>query len=254
MNKIQQSFDEAFSLKQKKFAILIDPDKASETHLDKIIKLSKEAPVDYFFIGGSLLISGSLEKTIDYLKSKSKTPIVIFPGTPNQICNKADAILLLSLISGRNPDLLIGNHVQVASELKKSKLETMATGYVLIDGGIETAVSYMSNTRPIPSHKPEIATITAIAGEMLGLKNIYLEAGSGAKTPISQDTIKQVRAQINIPIIVGGGISSPEIAFNIALAGADVLVVGNAIEKETSVLVGIAEAIKSAERTLNNKA
>lgn len=251
MSKYQQQFIDAVALKQKKFAILIDPDKATEQHLEKIIRLSHEAIVDYFFVGGSILVNGALEKTIDYLKSKTKTPVIIFPGTQTQIYNKADALLLLSLISGRNPELLIGNHVQAAANLRNSQLEIMSTGYVLIDGGIETAVTYISNTRPIPSNKPEISVMTCLAGEMLGLKNIYLEAGSGAKVPVSEHIIRQVREHISIPIIVGGGISNPEIAFKIAQAGADILVVGNAIEKESNILIGISEAIKSVERSHN---
>ena len=251
MNKFQQQFNEAVLLKQKKFAILIDPDKATEQHLDKIIRLSNESVIDYFFVGGSILVNGALEKTIDYLKSKTKIPVIIFPGAQTQVYNKADAILLLSLISGRNPELLIGNHVQAAANLKNSKLEIMPTGYVLIDGGIETSVTYISNTRPIPANKTEIAVMTCIAGEMLGLKNIYLEAGSGAKFPVSETMIKEVRAQVNTPIIVDGGITSPEIAFKIAQAGADILVVGNAIEKESNLLIGISEAIKSVERSNN---
>lgn len=248
MNNIQQALVDAKNQKYKKFAILIDPDKADEAYLEKLLKLTMAGPVDYFFVGGSLLVKGSLERTIDYLKKNTPIPVVIFPGQHHQIYDKADAILLLSLISGRNPNLLFGDHVVAAPTLKQSRLEILPTGYILIDGGVPTSVSYMSGTTPIPANKPEITVCTAMAGEMLGLKNIYLEAGSGALHPISIETIQQVRANIDVPIIVGGGISSPETAYKMAVAGADIIVVGNAIEKEQNVLVGIAEAIQSAEQ------
>lgn len=248
MNNIQGAFNDAKNNNYKKFAILIDPDKADEIYLEKLLKLTMAGPVDYFFVGGSLLVKGSLERTIDYLKKNTPIPVIIFPGQSNQIYDKADAILLLSLISGRNPNLLIGDHVVSAPALKQSGLEIMSTGYVLIDGGVSTSVSYMSGTTPIPANKSEITVCTAMAGEMLGLKNIYLEAGSGAKNPISLETIQQVSTQVNVPIIVGGGITSPEMAYKMAVAGADIIVVGNAIEKEQNVLVGIAEAIQSAEQ------
>jgi putative glycerol-1-phosphate prenyltransferase len=156
---------------------------------------------------------------------------------------RADGILFLSLISGRNAELLIGNHVIASPYLKVSPLEILPTGYMLIDGGIPTTVSYMSNTRPIPSNKEDIAVCTAIAGELLGLKLMFMDAGSGAQTPVSEDMIEAVSGAISIPLIVGGGISSPEKALANLEAGADVIVVGNAIEENPQLIMDIGKAI-----------
>lgn len=221
-----------FKQDKKQIATLIDPDKADVISLKKLVEATASA--DFYFIGGSLLNEDNIEKIILALKQLTSKPVIIFPGNGMQICDKADAILLLSLISGRNPELLIGQHVQFASILKNSGLEIISTGYILIDGGKPTSVSYISNTTPIPNNKPEIAAATAIAGTQLGLKCIYLEAGSGAEIVISTDCINMVKAQIDVPLIVGGGIKSKaqiQAAFN---AGADIVVIGNALEKDLS--------------------
>ena len=229
----------------KQFAVLVDPDKPNNKQLEAISLLSSEAGVDYFFVGGSLLSKNSLDNCIKILKSNSSIPVVIFPGNNLQISSLADAILFLSLISGRNPDLLIGNHVIAAPYIKESKLEVIPTAYMLIDSGKPTSALYMSNTMPIPADKSDIAACTAIAGEMLGLKLIYMDAGSGAKNPISADMIEKVRANTSSPIICGGGINSPEKAIEDCKSGADIVVVGNGIEKSAQLIKEVAAAVKS---------
>ena len=228
---------------KKKFAVLIDPDQLRMNNLDKILNLAIEANVDYFFIGGSLIVNSVLDDCLSHISKACDIPKILFPGNSLQLSYRADAILFLSLISGRNAELLIGRHVNTAPYIKLSPLEVMATGYMLIDGGITTTVSYISNTTPIPAAKDDIALCTAMAGEMLGLKLIYMDAGSGAKNPISASMIESVSGGIQIPLIVGGGIRTPEKAKENIEAGADVIVVGNAIEKDPSIIKEIADAI-----------
>lgn len=227
----------------KLFAILIDPDKQDNNQLTEIIKKANDAKVDLFFVGGSLLIDDRLDQCIKTIKENSKIPLLLFPGNAMQVSNKADGILFLSLISGRNPHMLIGQQVISAPILKKTALEIISTGYMLVDSGEATAVSYMSNTTPIPHSKDNIAAATAIAGEMLGLKILFLDGGSGAKKAISTKMIKAVSNQINIPLITGGGITTATKAIENCEAGADIIVVGNAIEKENELISQIAEAI-----------
>jgi len=228
---------------KKQFAVLVDPDKADDAKSVELAKAAEDCGVDYIFVGGSLLTNGNLNNCIEKIKSNCKIPVVLFPGNTMQIDKRADAILLLSLISGRNPDLLIGKHVIAAPILKENNLETIATGYMLIESGNFTTVQYMSNTRPIPADKNEIAVCTAVAGEMLGLKTIYMDAGSGALNPISEKMIESVRKNVSLPVIIGGGIRTAEKAVATCKAGADVVVVGNAIEKDPGLLKTIAEAV-----------
>ncbi|MBI5219478.1 MAG: geranylgeranylglyceryl/heptaprenylglyceryl phosphate synthase [Bacteroidia bacterium] len=216
---------------KKQFALLIDPDKHNDGSLLKTIHTANEANVDFILVGGSI-ISNTLENTIEILKKNSTIPIIIFPGSLLQISENADAILLLSLISGRNPDFLIGNQVVAAPMLKKSNLEVLSTGYILIESGKTSSVEYMSNTKPIPYDKVDIAVATAIAGEMLGHKLVYIEAGSGAPKPVSSKMISEVKKHLKIPLIAGGGIRTAEDVENVCKAGADILVIGTAIEKE----------------------
>lgn len=243
--KIYNQFLETKAKRQKQFAVLIDPDKVTADSLLKTIDLAVKSGVDYFFVGGSLLVNDMLNESIDVIKSSCAIPVIIFPGSASQIKDNADAILFLSLISGRNPELLIGQHVQAAPILKASKLEIISTGYMLIDGGAPTTVSYVSNTTPIPSDKDDIASCTALAGEMLGLKIIYLDAGSGAKNHVTTSMVKNISSQINIPLIVGGGIRDAKTAKEICNAGADIIVVGNAIEKNDALIESISRAIHS---------
>lgn len=238
MNK-QKKISGTFS-SGKQLAVLIDPDKCSSQQIRNIVRESLKAGVDYFLVGGSLLYN-SLDNCIDLIKSECDIPVILFPGNAMQISEKADAILFLSLISGRNPEYLIGQHVIAAPFLKNSGLEILPTGYILIENGKRTSVEYMSNTMPIPADKPEIAVATAMAGEMLGLKYIYLEAGSGGTNHVRQNIIKEVSANTEIPVIVGGGIKTASDAAAVYKAGAKLIVVGNAIETDCSVIRSIAE-------------
>ena len=239
MNIYQQIVNKSVQGK-KQFAILIDPDKETEATLLALCSLANESKVDYFFVGGSLLTQDCLDACIITLKVNSKIPVVLFPGSVLQINHKADGILFLSLISGRNPDLLIGKHVVSAPMLKQSNLEILPTGYILIDGGRPTSVSYMSNTTPIPANKKDIAVCTAMAGEMLGLKLIFMDAGSGAENPVHEKMVAAVKKSIGVPLIIGGGIKSAEKAKAVFDAGADIVVIGNAIEKSPSLIAEIA--------------
>lgn len=240
--KLYQSLLKNTSTGKKKIAVLVDPDKYFPESLARIVKLSVNNCIDYFFLGGSLLLHDNQDQLIAYIKENTNIPVVLFPGNNMQLNNKADGILLLSLISGRNPDMLIGRHVISAPYLKASKLEILSTGYMLIESGGATAVTYMSNTTPIPSHKSDIAVCTAMAGEMLGMKLIYMDAGSGAKNPVPLPMIAKVKESIGLPLIIGGGITSPDMAKAAFDAGADVVVVGNAIENDPDLITRIATA------------
>ncbi|MBK9292270.1 MAG: geranylgeranylglyceryl/heptaprenylglyceryl phosphate synthase [Bacteroidetes bacterium] len=229
----------------RKFAVLIDPDKPSDKSLHTLAGYAAEGGVDFFFVGGSLLTNDNLESCIKILRAEAKhIPIVLFPGNSYQLSRHADAFLFLSLISGRNAEMLIGRHVIAAPYLKMSGLEVIATGYMLIDSGRPTSVSYMSNSVPIPSDKNDIAICTAMAGEMLGLKLIFMDAGSGAFNPVPTSMIREVRKSIGVPLIVGGGIREPELAGQMAAAGADVVVVGNILEKQPGLTPQFAAAIR----------
>lgn len=228
---------------RKKIAVLIDPDKPTDAQILSIVAKANAAGVDFFFVGGSLLTTDSLEHCIKVIKANSSIPVLIFPGNSLQINKYCDGFLLLSLISGRNPEMLIGRHVIAAPYLKLFGNEIIPTGYMLIDSGRPTSVSYMSDTTPIPHDKDDIAMCTAMAGEMLGLKLIYLEGGSGAVNPVSDSMISKVRQMIDIPLIVGGGISTPEMAAAKARAGADVICIGTRFEEEPELLQRFADAI-----------
>lgn len=229
----------------KSFAVLIDPDKVTDNQsfIDLVLSC-KENKVDYFFVGGSLLTTDNVSEIITTIKEHCQIPVVLFPGSNLQINEAADAILFLSLISGRNPDMLIGQHVIAAPLIKKYGLEVIPTGYILINSGNDTSVSYMSNTQPIPYDKPDIAACTAIAGAMLGLQVIYMDAGSGARQPISADMISKVRKSIDKPLIIGGGINTVEKAQTVLKAGADMIVVGNGIEENPNLLIAISKTVQ----------
>jgi putative glycerol-1-phosphate prenyltransferase len=245
MMPVYQSLIDRKKNGQRSFAVLIDPDKVTISSLNETIRLALEARVDYFFVGGSLVISDQLDACIQQIKAACSIPVLLFPGSPSQISKQANALLYLSLISGRNADYLIGQHVISAPFVKKSGLEIIPTGYMVIDGGAATTVSYISNASPLPADKPEIAMCTAMAGEMLGMKLIYMDSGSGAKKAITEEMITAVARHIDIPLIVGGGIRDAEKAYLNCKAGADVIVVGNAIEKDPSLIKEIATAIHS---------
>ena len=229
----------------KLLAILVDPDRSDDQHLSQLVEKCNQFEIDYFLVGGSYLSVSNTEKVVKFIKEHSSIPCVLFPGSPQQICASADAVLLLSLISGRNPDLLIGRHVEAAPALRQSNLEIIPTGYMLIDGGRTTSVSYISNTMPIPADKPEIAAFTALAGTQLGLRFIYMDAGSGALYSIPTATIAKVSKLIDVPLIIGGGIRSKTQLQEAYSAGADMVVIGNALEKDIGLLeelVGCKEA------------
>jgi phosphoglycerol geranylgeranyltransferase len=226
-----------------KLAVLIDPDNQTADGLMALSEKINNAQIDLILVGGSLLLDNHFENTLSLLRKNTAVPIVLFPGNNYQVSSQADAILLLSLISGRNPEYLIGQHVVAAPLIKESGLEVIPTGYMLIDGGRVSTTSYMTQTVPIPSDKPDIAVATAMAGEMLGLRAIYLEAGSGAHRSISTEMLRAVRGSVSIPIITGGGIRTPEQAEELAAAGSNMIVVGNILEKQPELLMEISLAV-----------
>jgi putative glycerol-1-phosphate prenyltransferase len=239
MKNILATFKEARSNNKKLLAILIDPDKFNDENIIDVINTQQ---VDFVLVGGSLITQGNLELTIQRLKSKCTKPIIIFPSSASHISEKADAIFLLSLISGRNPEYLISQHVQAAPIISKLNIETLSVSYILIDGGNLTSVAYISNTTPIPAEKNELILATALAGELIGHQLIYLEAGSGAKINVSDNSIRLVKSQTNNPIVVGGGIRNAETAKKLWEAGADCLVIGNATENNLTIIEEIAKA------------
>jgi len=226
----------AKSAGDKRIAMLLDPDKFIAPGNNNNLDTAIDAGIDYFFIGGSLIANPNLDTFLESVRERCDIPLVLFPGSFFQLSYRADALLFLSLISGRNPELLIGQHVIAAPFLKLSPLEIISTGYMLVDGGVNTSVQYMSNTAPIPHNKNDIAVSTALAGEMLGLRALYLEAGSGARNPVSESMISDVSRAVSIPIIVGGGIRSANGVAAAYRAGADLVVVGNALEKDPGLI------------------
>ena len=233
------------TLGRKHFAVLLDPDNLNEASCLSLLSLCAAHPVDFFFVGGSLITSQNQADIIRLIKAHSDIPVILFPSNSLHVDSQADGILLLSLISGRNPEFLIGHHVVSAPLLKASQLDIYPTGYMLVDSGRQTTASYMSGTTPIPHDKPAIAACTAMAGEMLGLQYIYLDGGSGAKEPVSAEMIAAVRAAVETPIIVGGGIDTTKKAKAALEAGADVVVVGNHIEKNPGFLAEVSNLIAS---------
>jgi len=245
LKKLQQ----ANTNRLKQLAVLIDPDKCNLEKLPTIVENIHIGQVDYIFVGGSLLTKSETHQCITRLKQLTWLPVIIFPGSPLQIDEAADAIFYLSLISGRNADLLIGRHVETAPLLHKMDIEVLPTGYILVDGGQATTVSYISNSLPVPADKPEIAVATALAGQLLGLQIIYLDAGSGAKQKVSSTMIEQVAKNVKLPVIVGGGIKTPQQAFESCKAGADIIVAGNAFEQNAELIIDMAQAVHQ----LNNE-
>jgi phosphoglycerol geranylgeranyltransferase len=230
---------------KKSIAVLIDPDKVEDSNkLTHLINLGTENCIDFFFVGGSLITTTNISEVISIIKENvSSVPVVLFPGNAQQVDASADAILFLSLISGRNPDFLIGQQVMAAPLLKSYRMEILPTGYMLINSGRLSSAAYISNTTPIPEDKYALAASTALAGEMLGLKVIYLDAGSGAEREISPRMISTVRKTIQVPLIVGGGINTPAKAQAALEAGADMIVIGNALEKDPELLTEISDCV-----------
>lgn len=230
---------------KKQLAILVNPDKSERGGLGKTAEIADAIGADYLLVGGRLLMRDSMSACIDDLKANCEVPVILFPGSMLQISANADAMLLLSLISGRNAEMLIANHVVAAPVIRSSGLEVIPTGYMLIESGKITSVMYMSNTLPIPFDKTDIAVCTAIAGEMLGLKMIYMDAGSGAIHSVPMEMIRAVRQNIQVPLVIGGGIRTPEDALEAWDAGADVVVADNAALTRPEIIFEMGEAKRS---------
>lgn len=232
MKNIYNDILKAKSENKKLLAILLDPDKLVLENLDLLISKINQSPATHIFIGGSLVENNIIDELIITITQNCDLPIVLFPGNPSQISDKADAILFLSLISGRNPDYLIGHQVNAVPILKKTNLEIISTGYILIESGNETAVERVSKTKPLDRNNIDYIIQTAQAGQMLGNKLIYLEAGSGAKKAVSLEMIKKVAQNIEIPLVVGGGIVDLQQIKDSYTAGADLVVIGTAFEND----------------------
>lgn len=241
-------YQEVFLKKNKSFAVLLDPESTDSVHIESLLKdINSIHEISSIFVGGSLVTNGTTKTLINNIKDNSEKPVILFPGNMNQIC-KADAILFLSLISGRNPEYLIGQHVVGAPLIKQLGMESISTGYLLV--GESSSTSYISNTTPLPANKPDLVVATAIAGEMLGNALIYIDAGSGALVPIAEDVINSVCHSIDIPLLVGGGIRSYEEAKMALDSGATCIVIGNGAENNSNILFEIASAIADVNREL----
>lgn len=234
MNSIYKNIQSSIVIGEKLLAILIDPDKFVIKNTRSFIKKVNESIVTHIFVGGSTVNDEATEKLVLEIKKYSGLPIVLFPGDVSQIANRADAILFLSLLSGRNPEYLIGKHVSAVSVLKKSNLEVIPTGYILIESGKETAVERVTKTQPISRDNIQTIVDTAKAGAFLGMKFIYLEAGSGAEKPLTNAIIEAVKSELQIPLIVGGGIRTQPQLENAYNSGADLVVIGTAFEEDES--------------------
>lgn len=231
------------------YLVLIDPDKMDHARLPSFVRDATEAGADGFLVGGSLLLSNEVDKLIQLIKSNTSLPVIIFPGSLFQISPAADAILFLLLISGRNPDHLIGNQVVASPIIKRIGLEAISTGYMLIEGGKTTSAEFMSNTKPIPHNKPDIAVAHALAAEFIGMKLLYLDAGSGADFPVPDEMISRIAKYSSLPMIIGGGIRTPEAARDKVKAGASFVVTGTINEQNShhSLVREFAEAVHSVQ-------
>ena len=216
------------------YLVLVDPDKIDGNSFPKFIQHATSAGVDGFLVGGSLVLGGTFEECITIIKKNITVPVVIFPGSVQQISKEADAILYLSLLSGRNAEHIIGSQVTAAPIIKKMKLEAISTAYMLVESGKTTSAEFMSNTKPLPRNKPDIAVAHALAAEYMGFKLLYLEAGSGAEQSVPEEMIAAVAKHCSVPLIVGGGIRTPDDARKKVNAGAKFVVTGNVLEKDGS--------------------
>ncbi len=239
MSQVYKTILKNIKKKSCLLAVLVDPEK-----YNKEVVVQASLIADLIFVGGSTLKKGEINLAIKKIKKLSSLPVIIFPGDSHQIDDKADAILFLSLISGRNPDYLIGKQVESAHLIKQKKLEAIPTGYILVEGERKSTTEKVSKTKPISAKEIDMVVKTAIAGEMLGKKLIYLEAGSGAKSPVNVEMIKKVRKNISVPLIVGGGMDSYEKAKKVKDSGADIVVIGNALEKNIHLLMELKTLFK----------
>lgn len=250
---IANKFENLHLSGKKGIAWLVDPDDV-DGHVSFSQKIQKaiETKIDFFFLGGSLLQRNNISETIQFIKKHcTEIPVILFPGSAMQFSDEADGMLFLSLISGRNPDLLIGQHVSIAPELAKSSVEILPTGYMLIDGGEKTAVHYISQTIPLPNHHPELSVATALAGKFLGLKYFYLDAGSGAPDPVSAEIVKAVKNAVHAPLIVGGGLNSIDKIKKVFQAGADIVVLGNAVVQNMELLEEVSSFLETVHVRVN---
>ena len=225
------------------FIILIDPDRKNDKKLETLVENANRSGVDAIFVGGSLMMDGGYHDRVARIKDVAKIPVIFFPGGVGQINEYYDAMLFMSVISGRNPHYLIGEQVIAAPIVKDLALEAIPTGYMLLDGGSATTVEFMSGSLPIPLDRPDIAVAHALAGQYLGMKLLYLEAGSGAKYPVPIEIIKQVASETNVSLIVGGGIRTPKAAAERVKAGASFIVAGTAIEKSSELMAEFSAAV-----------
>lgn len=230
----------------KKLGLRINPDKQEPDQLDQLARSAQRVGVDYILVGGSLMTLDRLSAAVRRLKQETDLPVLLFSGSSWQITDEADALLYLSLISGRNADPLIGQQVQAAPWLDQMDLEVIPIGYMLVDGGTPTTESHVTQTAPIPANKPDIALATALAGRYLGMKMLYLDTGQGASLPVPADLIRQVKSRGGLPLLTGGGIRTPDLAVQALRAGADIVVVGTAIERDPPLLADMAQAVQSA--------
>lgn len=234
--RVLDLIEDARQTGRSRLAVLLDPDGVGTPQMAAVVERAAACGVELFFVGGSLMTGGNTDRTIELVRRYSDSPVVLFPGSVTQISDRADALLFLALLSGRNPELLIGQHVVAAPLIRQTKLEVIPTAYLLVDGGRPTTASYVSQSAPIPHDKPEIAACTALAGQYLGHRLTYLDTGSGALQTVSADMIRAVRRQTDRPIVVGGGIDTPAKAEQLARAGADVVVVGTAFERKPALI------------------
>ncbi len=240
------------SSQKGQLALLIDPEKAtSETVLKETIQKANFAKMDYFFIGGSTVSRMDTERVVRFVKQHSTIPVILFPGASHQLANEADGIFFLNLISGRNPDYLIGHQVLSAEEVFHLGIEVISTSYLLIDGGHLSSVAYVSQTTPIPQHQLKIAKQTAIAGYLIGHKLIYLDAGSGAKQAVSTNIIQEIASTLPSPIVVGGGVRDIETIDQLKKAGANIVVIGNKIEENVDFLLDLANYQQTQKEATN---
>ena len=232
--KVQEKINKAIYEKGAAYLILIDPDDINGEKLISFVRHCEQSGVDGFLVGGSLMMTNVLDEVLETISSVSKLPTILFPGSVSQVSSKADAILFISLVSGRNAEHLIGTHVIAAPLIKKSGLESISTGYMLIESGKKTTAEYMSGSSPIPRNKPEIATATALAAEYLGMRYVYLESGSGAEKTVPNEMVKMVSSALSVPVIVGGGIRDSKTAREKVENGASIIITGNFFETETN--------------------
>jgi phosphoglycerol geranylgeranyltransferase len=234
---------------EKSVALLLDPDKSPGDQPEKVLKIAADSKVNYILAGGSLTFN-SIDNLIVTIRKFCNIPVVLFPGNLLQLSRNADAILLLSLISGRNPEYLIGNHVTAAPYLRDVREKLISVGYILVGSGKKTSVEYISQTEAIPPDKPEIVVATALAGEMLGLHMIYLEAGSGAENPVPYEIINSVRKNITIPVAVGGGLKTKDQITSAFEAGANLVILGNSCEENPRLLADACKIRDSFRKTM----